>query len=91
MTAPSIADQIRSICNVGHGVEKTYAERYQRAIDAALAICEPHDQPRPPLSKWGRPGSPYNHGFTDGQRSIAGAIIHALAAALIEPDGDPHA
>ncbi len=77
---------MRTMLNVGHGLEATYATRFQRALDAVLAIAEPHD-----TVGHGRPtgeavGSPYGRGFTDGQRSLAGAVIAAMRTALF-PDG----
>ncbi len=77
---------LRTMLNVGHGLEAGYAPRFQRALDAVLAIAEPHDTARPAYPAGTRAGSPYGHGFADGQRSLAGAVIAAMRTALF-PDG----
>lgn len=88
MTAPSPAEQIRIICNVGHGLETRYTRRYQQAIGAVLALAEPHDQPHQPAYSNTRGGSDYGRGFTDGLRAAYGAVINELARALVEPDAE---
>lgn len=78
--------QLRLACNVGHGLERTYVERYQHALAAILAIVEPHDQPT--MGAPSSDGSGFGRGYTAGMKALAGAVINAMRTELLGPDGD---
>lgn len=86
MSGPNPLDEIRLICNVGHGEERRYVRRFQQAIDAVIALCEPYDQPRTPAYSNTRGGSEYGRGFADGLRAKSGAVLAELIRALLDDD-----
>lgn len=77
---PSTGERLRSVrvlLNVGHGCEKQYASRYQRALDAVLALAEPHQRRRPvdARSLNDRGECDYGAGYTAGMSALANSIL----------------
>ena len=88
MADPTTTTALRILLNVGHGEERRYVRRYQRALDVVLALVEPYAEALSPAYSTDRPGSDYGRGFADGLHVKAHQVLHETTRALLADDND---
>ncbi len=76
---------LRAVLNVGHGREQGYVRRYQRALDAVLATCEPHAATGP-VDLNEQTGSDYSRGYRAAMHALSTTLIAEMSRHLIEEE-----